>query len=337
MAWRVGTGVRIAALVAVLGVATATTSAAQGARRRVPGAVDARPAPLCRLDALPGLTRHLNRAIHDSQPALADSVTAGGNLAPGPAADFERVARAVLREGVAPLVAAAVRPDDAVGEPSALDLPCPAEARTRDLAAWRLALSGYSAREIADVIDGHLTTGDLDEARRRLMAGQPRALVATFLDARWRERPPPALARAPEAGPAIAAWPDLGTLDLDLDAMARAHGVAPLLVRAVVAAESAGNPRAVSPAGAIGLMQLMPATAAAIGVNPWRPQENLRGGIVYLASQLRAFAGDTRLALIAYNAGPQHARDVRDGRAVAYRETRRYLDAIHARYPLASR
>jgi soluble lytic murein transglycosylase-like protein len=105
------------------------------------------------------------------------------------------------------------------------------------------------------------------------------------------------------------------------------------LVRAIIAVESGGNVSAVSPAGAIGLMQLMPRTAAALGVNPWQPLENLRGGIAYLASLLRAYGEDVRLALIAYNAGPQHADLVRTGRAVAYRETRKYVEAIAARFP----
>ncbi len=111
-------------------------------------------------------------------------------------------------------------------------------------------------------------------------------------------------------------------------------GSSPALVRAIIEVESGGNARAVSSAGAIGLMQLMPRTAAAIGVNPWLPLENLRGGIAYLAGMLRAYGEDVRLALIAYNAGPQHADLVRTGRAVAYRETRKYVEAIAARYPM---
>ena len=103
---------------------------------------------------------------------------------------------------------------------------------------------------------------------------------------------------------------------------------------ALAAQESTFDAGISSSAGAIGLMQLMPGTAASLGVDPWQPRENLRGGISYLGSLLRAFDGNTRLALIAYNAGPQHAREVRAGRAVAYRETRQYLAAIGARYPL---
>ncbi len=195
-----------------------------------------------------------------------------------------------------------------------------------------MGLGGYSAQEITDVLAGHLTRADLDDARARLMAGHPRPSVAAFLEAQWREPQPPAGAAtaARSSGP----WQTLVNLEADLLALSARHGVAPDLVRAVIAAESAGNPRALSSAGAIGLMQLMPATAASLGVDPWQPVENLAGGIAYLSSLLRAYGGNERLALIAYNAGPQHANRVRDGSAVAYRETRRYLDAIDARYPL---
>ena len=182
------------------------------------------------------------------------------------------------------------------------------------------------------MLEGHLTRADLDEARARLMAGHPDTSVAAFLDARWREPQ----AHVPVASVTIVMpfVPGLAELEEDLATFAAEHRVPADLVRAVVAAESAGNPRAVSSAGAIGLMQLMPGTAASLGVDPWQPRENLRGGITYLGSLLRAFDGNTRLALIAYNAGPQHAREVRAGRAVAYRETRQYLAAIGARYPL---
>lgn len=288
------------------------------------------PDVFCAVADLPGLSSQYSRARREAR-AADGSVRAGLDTAP--AADFWRVARAVLGP-VADGIAAA-GPATAVGEPSRAPVPCGSVVRARDGAAWQLGLAGYTAREIADVLEGHLTRADLDDARARLMAGHPDDSVAAFLEARWLEAPPV----APPTTPAETAQARRGGLmpdDLDatLTAYARQHRVPADLVRAVVAAESAGNPRAVSSAGAIGLMQLMPGTAALLGVDPWQPRDNLRGGISYLGSLLRAFDENARLALIAYNAGPQHAREVRAGRAVAYRETRQYLAAIGARYPL---
>ncbi|WP_368356303.1 transglycosylase SLT domain-containing protein [Acidithiobacillus montserratensis] len=82
------------------------------------------------------------------------------------------------------------------------------------------------------------------------------------------------------------------------------YGVSPALVNAVISAESGYNAGAVSPKGAIGLMQLIPATAARFGVaNAFSPAENINGGTAYLAYLLRKFSGDLRLAIAAYNAG----------------------------------
>lgn len=288
----------------------------------------------CSLAQLPGLRGQWLRAWRDVRPLPGAAAGAGSRLEPTRADDLSRVARAVLGpDGDLVASAAAVTPDPAVGAPTLPPPACGVEARRRDAAAWHLALAGFSAREVADVLGGHLAVDDVLQARARLMAGQPRALVEAFLEQRWRAPSPPPSAAAAMASPAapVLALPGL---DLALDDLARSHDVPAGLVRAVIAAESAGNPRAVSSAGAVGLMQLMPGTAAALGVNPWEPLDNLRGGIAYLGGLLREFDRDARLALIAYNAGPQHARDVRAGRAVAYRETRAYLEAIGARFPL---
>jgi soluble lytic murein transglycosylase-like protein len=108
------------------------------------------------------------------------------------------------------------------------------------------------------------------------------------------------------------------------------HGVRPELVRAVIQVESGFNARARSVKGAMGLMQLMPATAHELGVgNPWDPSENIRGGVAYLAGLLRRF-NDERLALAAYNAGPGAVE--RYGLEVPpYRETQEYVRKIAAR------
>jgi soluble lytic murein transglycosylase-like protein len=90
---------------------------------------------------------------------------------------------------------------------------------------------------------------------------------------------------------------------------ARKAHISPRLVASVLHVENRGeineSARRVSSAGAIGPMQLMPATARDdLHVNPWNPRENINGGAQYLASLIRQFGGSKRLALIAYNAGP---------------------------------
>ncbi|RMF83253.1 MAG: lytic transglycosylase domain-containing protein, partial [Nitrospirae bacterium] len=116
---------------------------------------------------------------------------------------------------------------------------------------------------------------------------------------------------------------------------AAAAGLDPELVHAVVAAESGYDPRAVSPRGAVGLMQLMPETARRLGVDdPFDPEANLFAGCRYLRALWDRF-GDLTLALAAYNAGPD--RVARLGAVPPFAETRAYLDRIRRRYPLAGR
>ncbi len=103
----------------------------------------------------------------------------------------------------------------------------------------------------------------------------------------------------------------------------------PGLVGAVARAESGLNPRAVSPAGALGLMQLLPSTAWALGVeDPFDPVQNAEAGARYLRQLLERFHGDVRLALAAYNAGPGAVE--RYGGIPPYAETRAYVKKVLA-------
>ncbi|HXN64937.1 MAG TPA: lytic transglycosylase domain-containing protein [Candidatus Acidoferrales bacterium] len=112
---------------------------------------------------------------------------------------------------------------------------------------------------------------------------------------------------------------------------AERHHVDPALVRAVVHTESGGNPAAVSSKGAMGLMQLMPQTAQAMGVtNVFSPQDNLDGGVRYLRTLLERYNGDLDLALAAYNAG---AGAVDRARGVPhYRQTQDYVRKVTNSY-----
>lgn len=107
---------------------------------------------------------------------------------------------------------------------------------------------------------------------------------------------------------------------------AERHGLDPKLLHALVVVESAYRPNALSPVGAGGLTQLMPGTAAELGVaDRFDPLQNLFGGADYLARQVLRF-GDLRLALAAYNAGP--ARVAQLGRVPDIRETQAYVTAV---------
>lgn len=122
-----------------------------------------------------------------------------------------------------------------------------------------------------------------------------------------------------------------------INAAAKQYRIDPALVRAVIHAESAFRPKAVSSKGAMGLMQLMPGTAKELGVvNAMAPEQNIHGGVKYLAMLLDENRGNTRLATAAYNAGPGAVK--RYGGVPPYKETQTYVKRVkvlHERYKKA--
>jgi len=116
-------------------------------------------------------------------------------------------------------------------------------------------------------------------------------------------------------------------IEPQIEYAAAQEGLSPDLLRAVAHAESGFVPCAVSPAGAAGIMQIMPATGRDLGlVNPWDPQQSLAAGAKYLRQLLDRYNGDVRLALGAYNAGPGRVDQYRDVPPID--ETRNYVRRI---------
>lgn len=145
----------------------------------------------------------------------------------------------------------------------------------------------------------------------------------------------PALIRSEGAEPLASKTPQSpSSVTTALERGARLAALEPAFVSAVAWAESRYRPAARSPKGALGLMQLMPETAAALRVNASDPNENAAGGARHLAALLARYGGDVRLTLAAYNAGPG-AVD-RYGGVPPYPETQAYVKTVVARW-LATR
>lgn len=151
------------------------------------------------------------------------------------------------------------------------------------------------------------------------------------LDKRYKlvYRIPTALALRPNAwSPKMPKSIDIEKLVPIIANAAIAHGVDPRLVHAVIRAESGYNANAVSHKGAVGLMQLIPATAARYGVtNSYDPAQNIAGGTKYLRDLLAMFKGDMELAVAAYNAGENAV--IRNGNKIPpYAETMAYVPKV---------
>jgi hypothetical protein len=186
---------------------------------------------------------------------------------------------------------------------------------------WAVLLSGLflytllptaaQADQIVMLVDEHghkvyVNTGDA-------------ATHVDWMTRSFRPNPAAALARGPEE------------IDSLLEQTASRFKVDPELVRAIVRVESDYDPKAVSRKGAMGLMQLVPATAQRFGVeNPFDPKQNLEGGVNYLKYLLELFGGDLGLSLAAYNAGEHSVQ--RYGGIPAFAETRNYVRKVRNLY-----
>jgi len=169
--------------------------------------------------------------------------------------------------------------------------------------------------------------GGVTHYTNRQPAGQRVQVLFTYIETCFACSPAPGL-DFNSVGLNLTAYAD------EVRAAAVLHGVDAALVRAIIHAESAFNPNAVSRVGAQGLMQLMPATASRFGVSAaFEPTENIKGGVSYLAWLSKRFNGDITRMAAGYNAG-EGAVDKYDG-VPPYQETLRYVERVgilHGRY-----
>lgn len=193
----------------------------------------------------------------------------------------------------------------------------------------REALVFDDGREL--VVEGWEVRGPLVHVE--LPGGGSMALPRDRVEA-VRVLPPPAEPQAPPVVDAPQAWRGwAGEFAEFVHGAAERHAVDPVLLTAMMRIESNFDPFAVSPKGACGLLQLIPATAERFGVaDVFDPEQNIDGGARYLSWLLDRFGGDTRLALAAYNAG-ENAVD-RYGGIPPYRETREYVSKVLVKFDL---
>lgn len=176
------------------------------------------------------------------------------------------------------------------------------------------------------------------EVFRQILLAQATGSSTSVVDALMGQLNPGTIGTAPGALPltsgrtdfTVGAVPSEGAPFTPLfEAAGARHGIDPDLLAAVAWTESAFNPAAVSHAGAIGLMQIMPGTAAGLGVDPRDPAQAVDGAARYLRDQLETFGGDVRLALAAYNAGPGAVQQ--HGGIPPYPETQSYVTKVLGR------
>lgn len=191
---------------------------------------------------------------------------------------------------------------------------------TKDAAATEKNSSDLSAnkKDAVNVTDfvAALTSGNV---------ATPNILSTSSIEKIFEELKAPSPNDAPDKDSNFEQSRDSSTEDL-INLSARRNGVSPELVRAVAIAESDMNQNEISPVGAIGVMQLMPETAAALGVNPYDKAQNIEGGTIYLRQMLDKFNGNVQHALAAYNAGPGAVQKY--GGVPPYSETQNYVGRI---------
>lgn len=193
---------------------------------------------------------------------------------------------------------------------------------------WRLAMvlaaTGLVAPGVAraDVLE-------VDGSGHRWIAGGPAAGASTVAGGLESAEIPLGVDPQPLAMTHVADTAGPDRWRARVGELAAKYDISPALLEAVVWQESRWNAKAVSPAGARGLAQLMPGTARLMGVDADDPLANLEGGARYLRLQLDAFGGDIERALAAYNAGPD--RVMKAGGIPAIRETQDYVVSVMSR------
>jgi len=199
-------------------------------------------------------------------------------------------------------------------------------------------------------LGGEIIQSMFDEKLSEKMALETRLGIAEMVYQQLSGEP---MHREGEAAPELRRWPGkarrtgahqgvsryllqevrhkIGRFERHIQQAAAETGVDPDLIRAVILAESGGNPTAVSPKNARGLMQLMDSTALEMGVeDPLDPEQNIRGGARYLAKLLDQFQGNVEKALAAYNAGPNNVKKYNG--IPPFRETQQYVVRVQDYY-----
>ncbi len=172
----------------------------------------------------------------------------------------------------------------------------------------------------------HLTNVPTTSAYRKVDLPPARRLQR----AKWHKLP-----RSRSLWGTLRPVPGRSCYDKRIRRVCRRYGMDSRLIKAVIHAESAFNPRAVSPKGAEGLMQLMPETSRDLGVgNPFDPAQNIDGGVRYLKMLLERFDNNIILALAAYNAGPEAVQKY--GGIPPYAETKTYVRRVLDLYAFGS-